>query len=179
MEPGTAEPDPGRYGTYSAADYLLERSSEIMTPEQSRAVTQMRDQAYLADFEQDVRSTESAVEQIRNASSWWKAELRSPHDLEKLTERIDWLARRAPEEFSLRDAGAQSLETLQARAKTLREEIPSALSDWPGICAPDGPRPCDMSLVQVSSPGPDGRVSMGTGGADQIEIVRAIGGGAA
>ena len=50
--------------------------------------------------------------------------------------------------------------------------IPSALSDWPGICAPDGPRPCDVSLVQVSPPGPDGRFSMGTGAADQIEIVR-------
>ncbi len=50
--------------------------------------------------------------------------------------------------------------------------IPCALSDFPGICAPDGTRPCDVSLVQVSAPGPDGRFSMGTGGADQVEIVR-------
>lgn len=50
--------------------------------------------------------------------------------------------------------------------------VPSSLSQWADLCAPDGPLACDIALIQVSEPGPDGRFSMGVGGADQIEIVR-------
>lgn len=46
------------------------------------------------------------------------------------------------------------------------------LSRFATVCAPGGPLACDVSLVQVSEPGPDGRFSLGTGGADAIEIMR-------
>ncbi|MEM7285839.1 MAG: acetyl-CoA hydrolase/transferase C-terminal domain-containing protein [Actinomycetota bacterium] len=78
-------------------------------------------------------------------------------------------AKGSPFRFALIQASGPLGPALAAGAASV---IPSALSDWPRICAPDGPRPCDVSLVQVSPPGPDGRFSMGTGAADQIEIVR-------
>lgn len=87
------------------------------------------------------------------------------HDPHPLFEPAD----DSPFRFALLQASGPLSGALAAGRASI---IPSALSDWPGICAPDGPRPCDVSLVQVSPPGPDGRFSMGTGAADQIEIVR-------
>ncbi len=39
--------------------------------------------------------------------------------------------------------------------------LPSKLSDLHGLFNPDGAMPCDVALVHVSPPGPDGRVSLG------------------
>ena len=75
----------------------------------------------------------------------------------------------SPFRFALLQASGPLGAALTAGAAAV---LPSALSDWPGICAPQGSRPCDVSMIQVSPPGPDGRFSMGTGAADQIEIVR-------
>ncbi len=50
--------------------------------------------------------------------------------------------------------------------------VPIPLSRFAATCAPDGRLACDVSVVQVSEPGPDGRFSLGTGGADAIEIMR-------
>ncbi len=46
------------------------------------------------------------------------------------------------------------------------------LSRFAAVCAPGAPLACDVSIVQVSPPGPEGRFSLGTGGADAIEIMR-------
>jgi acetyl-CoA hydrolase len=39
--------------------------------------------------------------------------------------------------------------------------LPSRYSDMARLCGPDGPLPCDVAIVQVSPPGPEGRVSLG------------------
>ncbi len=39
--------------------------------------------------------------------------------------------------------------------------LPCRLSDHQTLCTPDGPLPCDVALVQVSLPGPEGMVSLG------------------
>ena len=39
--------------------------------------------------------------------------------------------------------------------------LPSRYSDMARLCGPDGPLPCDVALVQVSPPGPEGKVSLG------------------
>ncbi len=39
--------------------------------------------------------------------------------------------------------------------------LPCRLSDHQQLCTPDGPLPCDVAVVQVSPPGPDGMVSLG------------------
>jgi acyl-CoA hydrolase len=39
--------------------------------------------------------------------------------------------------------------------------LPCRLSDHQHLCTPDGPLPCDVAVVQVSSPGPEGMVSLG------------------
>jgi len=52
------------------------------------------------------------------------------------------------------------------------DAVPVPLSRFAALCAPGAPLACDVTLVQVSEPGPDGRFSLGTGGADEIEIVR-------
>lgn len=87
------------------------------------------------------------------------------HDPHPLFEPFD----DSPFRFALLQASGPLAAALDAGTAAI---IPSALSDWPRICSPHGSRPCDVSLVQVSPPGPDGRFSMGTGAADQIEIVR-------
>ena len=39
--------------------------------------------------------------------------------------------------------------------------LPSRLSDHQQLCTPTGPLPCDVAVVQVSPPGPEGLVSLG------------------
>ena len=39
--------------------------------------------------------------------------------------------------------------------------LPSRYSDMARLCGPDGPLPCDVAIVQVSPPGPEGKVSLG------------------
>lgn len=39
--------------------------------------------------------------------------------------------------------------------------LPCRLSDHQVLCTPDGPLPCDVAVVQVSPPGPEGMVSLG------------------
>ena len=39
--------------------------------------------------------------------------------------------------------------------------LPCRLSDYQQLCTPDGPLPCDVAVVQVSPPGPEGLVSLG------------------
>ena len=39
--------------------------------------------------------------------------------------------------------------------------LPSRYSDMARLCGPDGPLPCDVAMVQVSPPGPEGKVSLG------------------
>lgn len=39
--------------------------------------------------------------------------------------------------------------------------LPSRYSDHAALCGPGGPLACDVALVTVSSPGPDGKVSLG------------------
>ncbi|MEA3214391.1 MAG: hypothetical protein QOJ19_547 [Acidimicrobiia bacterium] len=39
--------------------------------------------------------------------------------------------------------------------------LPCRLSDHQHLCTPDGPLPCDVAVVQVSRPGPEGMVSLG------------------
>lgn len=75
-----------------------------------------------------------------------------------------------PFRFSLLQASGPLIPAIEAGIASV---IPCPLSEFPSVCAPGhGPNSCDMSLIQVSAPGPDGRFSMGTGGADQVEIVR-------
>lgn len=75
-----------------------------------------------------------------------------------------------PFRFALLQASGPLIPAIDAGIASV---IPCSLSEFPTVCAPGrGPHACDMSLIQVSAPGPDGRFSMGTGGADQVEIVR-------
>lgn len=39
--------------------------------------------------------------------------------------------------------------------------LPCRLSDHQWLCTPEGPLPCDVAVVQVSPPGPEGMVSLG------------------
>ena len=39
--------------------------------------------------------------------------------------------------------------------------LPCRLSDYQTLCTPEGPLPCDVAVVQVSPPGPEGMVSLG------------------
>ena len=39
--------------------------------------------------------------------------------------------------------------------------LPCRLSDFQSLCTPEGPLPCDVAVVQVSPPGPEGMVSLG------------------
>ena len=39
--------------------------------------------------------------------------------------------------------------------------LPCRLSDHQRLCTPEGPLPCDVAVVQVSPPGPEGMVSLG------------------
>ena len=39
--------------------------------------------------------------------------------------------------------------------------LPCRLSDHQQLCTPEGPLPCDVAVVQVSPPGPEGMVSLG------------------
>ena len=39
--------------------------------------------------------------------------------------------------------------------------LPCRLSDHQRLCTPEGPLPCDVAIVQVSPPGPEGMVSLG------------------
>ncbi len=50
--------------------------------------------------------------------------------------------------------------------------VPASLSQWPGLLSAGGPLAPDVALVQVSSPGPDGRFSLGTGTSSSIDVVR-------
>ncbi|MFN0027131.1 MAG: acetyl-CoA hydrolase/transferase family protein [Acidimicrobiales bacterium] len=43
----------------------------------------------------------------------------------------------------------------------LVDVLPCRLSDHQQLCTPDGPLPCDVAVVQVSPPGPEGMVSLG------------------
>lgn len=50
--------------------------------------------------------------------------------------------------------------------------VPCRYSDQARLCTPSGPLPCDAALVQVSPPGPDGRVSLAPTVGGTIDVVR-------
>jgi acetyl-CoA hydrolase len=50
--------------------------------------------------------------------------------------------------------------------------LPCRYADLAGLCGAGGPLPCDAALVQVSSPGPEGRVSLGLSVGANLDVVR-------
>lgn len=57
--------------------------------------------------------------------------------------------------------GHDSVEVLQA-----------SVTQWDQVISEDGPRPIDASFVQVSPPGPEGRVSLGVNGGETAQAAR-------
>jgi 4-hydroxybutyrate CoA-transferase len=53
--------------------------------------------------------------------------------------------------------------------------LPARYSDYRGIFGPNGPRPVDVAIVEVSPPGPEGRVSMGLSAGGNIDVARTAG----
>lgn len=52
------------------------------------------------------------------------------------------------------------------------EVIPSSVTQWDDVMSAGGIRPVDVSLVQVTPPGPEGRVSLGVNGGETAQIAR-------
>lgn len=50
--------------------------------------------------------------------------------------------------------------------------LPCRYSDLAGLCSPAGPLPCDVALLQVSAPGPEGRVSLGLSVGANLDVAR-------
>lgn len=50
--------------------------------------------------------------------------------------------------------------------------LPCRYSDLAGLCSPAGPLPCDVALLQVSPPGPEGRVSLGLSVGANLDVAR-------
>lgn len=75
----------------------------------------------------------------------------------------------APFRFALLQPSAVTSPLIDAG---VADVIPVPLSRFATVCAPGNPLACDVSVVQVSEPGPEGRFSLGTGGADAIEVMR-------
>ena len=50
--------------------------------------------------------------------------------------------------------------------------LPARYSDLAGLFIDTGPYPVDVALVQVSAPGPEGRVSLGTSSGANVDVVR-------
>jgi acetyl-CoA hydrolase len=48
--------------------------------------------------------------------------------------------------------------------------LPCRYSDLAGLCRQDGPMPCDVALLQVSAPGPEGRVSLGLSVGANVDV---------
>ena len=58
-----------------------------------------------------------------------------------------------------------------AAAGALRR-YPVSYAQYAGLLAPEGPLPVDVALVQVSSPGPEGRFSLGVAAGATADVVR-------
>jgi len=87
---------------------------------------------------------------------------------------------RAPAPFALAEPdGPFRITTTQAsgatrslaRAGVLRI-VPAKYSDYAWLFSPPSPLACDVALVQVSAPGPEGRVSLGATVGAAVEVVR-------
>ncbi len=52
------------------------------------------------------------------------------------------------------------------------EVLPTSVTQWDRAVARGGPRPVDISLVQVTPPGPEGRHSLGVNGGETAQVVR-------
>ena len=52
------------------------------------------------------------------------------------------------------------------------EVLQCSVTQWDQVISEDGPRPIDFSFVQVSPPGPEGKVSLGVNGGETAQAVR-------
>ncbi len=50
--------------------------------------------------------------------------------------------------------------------------LPARYSDLAGLFLASGPYPVDVALIQVSAPGPEGRVSLGTSAGGNVDVAR-------
>ncbi|MDG2112779.1 MAG: acetyl-CoA hydrolase/transferase C-terminal domain-containing protein, partial [Actinomycetota bacterium] len=50
--------------------------------------------------------------------------------------------------------------------------LPARYSDYRGLFCPEGPLPVDVAIIQVSAPGPEGRVSLGLSVGGNIDAAR-------
>ncbi len=104
----------------------------------------------------DVMTPNHLVEAINAAADrWTRLEIVLPG----MGRRIP-LVRRAgkPFHFITTQAGTMFAELW---GTGLVDVLPCRLSDHQQLCTPDGPLPCDVAVVQVSPPGPEGMVSLG------------------
>lgn len=104
----------------------------------------------------DVMTPNHLVEAIAAAADrWTRLEIVLPG----MTRRIP-LVRRAgrPFHFISTQPGPLFAELWQTGTVDV---LPCRLSDHQQLCTPEGPLPCDVAVVQVSPPGPEGMVSLG------------------
>lgn len=73
--------------------------------------------------------------------------------------------------FRITTTQASGATRALARSGALRI-VPAKYSDYAWLFCPPSPLACDVALVQVSTPGPDGRVSLGATVGAAVEVVR-------
>jgi len=104
----------------------------------------------------DVMTPNHLVEAIDEAADRWT---RLEVVLPGMGRRIP-LVRRAGRPFHFVSTQAGTLYRDLWGTGTV-DVLPCRLSDHQRLCTPDGPLPCDVAVVQVSPPGPEGMVSLG------------------